>query len=213
MSMAYTMPRSGGIYVDLDYDSYKCMEDYLKKQAGPGSVAFLGRSPQWAAHTGKSTLLFHSLPNSFMASTPGHPFWNAVMARSRHIWYNSTEKHWNGRRIQTHIETVTGPINQYHAYVEYKAGSQAAEDKIIVIPAELVNPCAWYVTEGEDVSQRLPVMVQAGQGFDIAASRKRFNTGVAYACTYHACSWGSDYLEVQDGETVTQFRVGDSFQE
>lgn len=56
-------------------------------------------------------------------------------------------------------------------------------------------------------------MVQAGKAFDLEVARKRYNDGVAYACTYHACTWGMNWLEAEEGEEPKDLRPGGSFEE
>lgn len=135
------------------------------------------------------------------------------MARTRHIWFDSKEILWNGRTKQTYVEAVTGSECQNHAWEQYAASPQAAEDKVIEVPAEPAAPFAWYVAKGEDVSQRPLCMVQAGQSFDLEAARARFDKGIAFACTYHACTWGSDYLDIEGGQVPKDLRPGGSFEE
>ena len=57
----------GGVYVDLDFESIRPMDDYLR-----GKKVVLGRM-------GSDPKFRHSIPNAFMASVPGHPFWIKVL--------------------------------------------------------------------------------------------------------------------------------------
>jgi mannosyltransferase OCH1-like enzyme len=57
----------GGVYVDLDFESIRPMDEYLK-----GKQLVLGRM-------GNKTSFKHSIPNAAMASVPGHPFWIKVL--------------------------------------------------------------------------------------------------------------------------------------
>ena len=57
----------GGVYVDLDFESINPMGGYLK-----GKQLVLGRM-------GSDVHFYHSIPNAFMASVPGHPFWIKVL--------------------------------------------------------------------------------------------------------------------------------------
>lgn len=57
----------GGVYVDLDFESIKPMDDYLNgKQLVLGVMGPDKNRP-------------HSIPNAFMASRPRHPFWIKVL--------------------------------------------------------------------------------------------------------------------------------------
>lgn len=68
------MSNSGGIYVDLDYDSYTSLVPYLQANASHASVAMLARGPQWDENLCNDGILKHILANAFMASTPAHSF-------------------------------------------------------------------------------------------------------------------------------------------
>jgi mannosyltransferase OCH1-like enzyme len=57
----------GGVYADLDFESIRPMDKYLK-----GKQLVLGRM-------GDNAFIDHSIPNAFMASIPGHPFWIKVL--------------------------------------------------------------------------------------------------------------------------------------
>ena len=57
----------GGVYADLDFESIKPMDDYLKDKQ-----LVLGRM-------GHDNNFEHSIPNAVMASIPGHPFWLQVL--------------------------------------------------------------------------------------------------------------------------------------
>ncbi len=57
----------GGVYVDLDFESIRPMDQYLE-----GKLLVLGRM-------GNESTFRHSIPNAFMASVPGHTFWIKVL--------------------------------------------------------------------------------------------------------------------------------------
>lgn len=59
----------GGVYTDLDFESIRPMDEYLK-----GKRLVLGRM-------GNNTNFRHSIPNAVMASVPGHPFWIELLER------------------------------------------------------------------------------------------------------------------------------------
>jgi mannosyltransferase OCH1-like enzyme len=59
--------RFGGVYADMDFESIRPMDEYLK-----GKQLILGRM-------GDDHNFGHSIPNALMASIPGHPFWIKVL--------------------------------------------------------------------------------------------------------------------------------------
>ena len=201
---------SGGIYVDLDYDSYKSLAPYLTEHAAGQHVAVLARAPLPIDEGNVE----HTLQNDLLASSPGHPFWEAVMAEVHDIWYHSTEEVLEGVSIRRKVEYVTGPAFQYRAWQKYMAGPLAGTHRLVEIPAKYAHPFAWYRTQEDGQGIELfPCMDEARKEFSLEDARKRFNTGIAYACTYHACSWGSTYLEAKEGEPIVNLRPGWCFPE
>ena len=59
----------GGVYVDLDFESIRPMDQYLE-----GKQLILGRM-------GNDIDWEHSIPNALLASVPGHPFWINVLGQ------------------------------------------------------------------------------------------------------------------------------------
>ncbi len=62
MRLVY-MYHYGGVYVDMDFESVKALDQLLE-----GSSLILARM-------GTDLIFEDSLPNAFMASAKGHPFW------------------------------------------------------------------------------------------------------------------------------------------
>ena len=94
------------------------------------------------------------------------------------------------------------------------AGPDVEKHKLLEIPAKYAHPFAWYKTKEEEENglEPFPCMDEVKRDFDLKQARERFNDGVAYAATYHACSWGSTYLDSKEGEIVN-LRPGWSFPE
>lgn len=152
--------RYGGVYVDLDFESLKPLDGLLDR----GKV-LLGTQ-------GVNSPPEHSIPNSFMASAPGHPFWMFCFARmlSAHI----------GIPIGSYVETTTGPIMLKQALDEYR---RSQDDKdIIVLPQEYVFPIVW-----SDPATHYRDCNWGASNFSSAACHSHFEN--AYAVTYWAHGW------------------------
>ena len=181
--------------MDLDFDSYKPLTPFMQQHAGKTrEIAFVGRGSLEGINptTGKSVgILENSMPNAFMASTRGHPFWERPLHYAKKVWYESSELREDGKRsIQTHIECVTGPMALYNSANAYNAEKTAEDPAIFEISPKYIYPLMWYQTSTD--GERMLCMVQAKDTFDLEATRKRYNDGVAYACTYWAASWKPD---------------------
>jgi mannosyltransferase OCH1-like enzyme len=95
----------GGVYVDLDFESLRPIDEYLK-----GKQLVLGRM-------GYYPNFVHSIPNAVMASVPGHPFWVDVL-NYIHI---HRKRHWGA-------ELLTGPAMLFKLY-----GWNSHKDYIITL--------------------------------------------------------------------------------
>jgi len=83
----------GGVYVDLDSESIRPIDEYLK-----GKQLVLGRM-------GDNPNFEHSIPNAAMASVPGHPFWVEVL----NYIYVYRNMNWGA-------ELLTGPAMLFYVY-------------------------------------------------------------------------------------------------
>jgi mannosyltransferase OCH1-like enzyme len=83
----------GGVYVDLDSESIRPMDEYLK-----GKQLVLGRMRT-------TDNAEHAIPNAFMASRPHHPFWVEVL----NYIYIHRKKNWGA-------EKLTGPVMLLRVY-------------------------------------------------------------------------------------------------
>lgn len=63
---------TGGMYVDLDTECMASMEPYFSARRAPGVYLAAMATIDKDRH--------HSVPNAWMASSPGHPFWLLMMA-------------------------------------------------------------------------------------------------------------------------------------
>jgi len=94
----------GGLYADLDMDPLRTTDELLEsldlKSDKP--LVILG-------HMGDDFAYAHNVPNAWMISTPGHPFWLFCISKMLQL----TTQGYNG------AEQLTGPVMLYAALQEY----------------------------------------------------------------------------------------------
>ncbi|KAH7020758.1 uncharacterized protein B0I36DRAFT_252631 [Microdochium trichocladiopsis] len=148
----------GGVYADLDTDCLRPTEDMLdvygidrvgehqtlntQLAAPESSTAVFGRM-------GSDFNFEHHLPNAWMASTPGHPFFllpiesiKAEVDRSQRplagYWYD-----WPS------AEQMTGPIALRESIIQYAArqkdgsSSNGVPERIVLLPQQWAYPFNW----------------------------------------------------------------------
>eukprot|EP01135_Chromosphaera_perkinsii_P001167 Nk52_evm6s160 gene=Nk52_evmTU6s160 len=104
----------GGVYADFDFELLRSLEEY--DLINENNIVVLGTQ-------GFYTEWDHSIPNAFMMSTPGHPFWafciNMAMDRGLDLQQklNSGEKKNNQEEVEA--EYYTGPRLLHHCVKEY----------------------------------------------------------------------------------------------
>ncbi|KAI8609440.1 nucleotide-diphospho-sugar transferase [Chytriomyces sp. MP71] len=115
-SRLFYMHQYGGVYADLDFECLKPLDPLLKSHA-----AVLG-----SMTTGSSFFMrVHALPNAFMASRPGHPFW---LSCARRIMRGRNQM-WGGT-----VEQRTGPVMLYRCLKGYQRTSGWSVDPVWVTP-------------------------------------------------------------------------------
>lgn len=179
------MFKYGGIYVDLDMISVKPLTDILAKQNGSVVLGWMGRDFDFE----------HSIPNAFLASPPGHPFWLLCISLI------SANANLPGR---SKPEARTGPIMLYEAVSAYASlyGPQIPPrpDKDIAAPDEprgvsiltpgMIYPYSWR----ERLSADMHDCWVANPTYEEEKCIERYPE--AYTITYWSHSWGGDgYLE------------------
>lgn len=156
--------RYGGVYADLDFESLKPLDPLLEE-----AQVVLGT-------LGKNSPPEHSVPNSFMASTPGHPFWMFCFAKmlSANL----------ANRVGSYVETVTGPIMLKQALDEYRQrqDESANDDNVVVLPQNLIYPIVW-----SDPATHYPDCNWGASNFSSEACHSHFED--AYTVTYWAHGW------------------------
>ena len=158
--------RYGGVYVDLDFESLKPLDALLED--GQVLLGTLGRKSPAE----------HSIPNSFMASAPGHPFWMFCFAKML-----SADL---ANRVGSFVETVTGPIMLKQALDEYRRRQEqdrvTHDGDVVVLPQELVYPIVW-----SDPMTHYPDCNWGASDFSSDACHRHFED--AYAVTYWTHGW------------------------
>lgn len=114
------MHRYGGVYVDLDFICLKDLTPLLQ-----GYEIVLGRlSPD---------NYYYQIPNAFLASRAGHPFWLSVARDAR-----------DAPPHERSVEAHTGPFRLQWAYYRYRP------EKAVVYGDEVIYPLDWIHFTGWD---------------------------------------------------------------
>ncbi|KAL6407161.1 glycosyltransferase family 32 protein [Ilyonectria robusta] len=143
------MYQFGGVYADLDTECLRSTVDGLEDYSIPFSngvndtstgtedaikIALFGRM-------GTDQTYEQSIPNAWMAASPGHPFFlralefaHAELEKSKSFLRNFWHKTPNA-------EHMTGPIALRKTIIAYGASSE--EDEIVLLPGRLVYPYNW----------------------------------------------------------------------
>ncbi|XJO74375.1 hypothetical protein BDV3_005201 [Batrachochytrium dendrobatidis] len=165
------MYKYGGFYADLDLECLKSHTPIAKK--GGVVVPLMSRDYNFV----------HNIPNPWMGSIPGHPFWLFLLKKIK------------DRPITTSVELLTGPIVLYEALKEFD--QQVLNESIppiTYIAPEWILPYDWHNMKG--------------LGHICSAQSERFNpieckknadpNNQAFAFTYWSHSWGSNGTALMD---------------
>jgi len=126
----FIMHHHGGVYVDLDFEALRPLDNLLT-----GEELVLGWEPE--AHVVKDPAVrsrrFTSiLGNAFLASRPGHPFWEAVFEGL--VSY----------REQPHVLDATGPFLLTRIHLDYPDPSQ-----LMIVSSDILYPITkWAAWKG-----------------------------------------------------------------
>jgi hypothetical protein len=115
----------GGVYADLDMESLKPIDPVLK-----GKDAVLG-------YMGEPDGFKHNIPNAWMASRPGHPFWLLVL------------KHIQNVDKQREVEAITGPIALKHCVEKlWQPMNGTSSGNVTVLDTAFIYPFDWSRSKG-----------------------------------------------------------------
>ncbi|KAI9190827.1 nucleotide-diphospho-sugar transferase, partial [Polychytrium aggregatum] len=123
------MYKYGGVYADLDMECLRAMDAPYDK----GKLSLVDRGPALLSFLGKDMDFKHSIPNAWMASAPGHPFWMVVIneimkGRKRGVWV---------------AEEATGPIMLRTAWMIYSNYTSGETEQLVTLASEYIFPYNW----------------------------------------------------------------------
>ncbi|KAI9208643.1 nucleotide-diphospho-sugar transferase [Polychytrium aggregatum] len=103
-SRYFYMYKYGGVYADLDMECLRAMDAPVVE----GGPALIERGSALISFMGLDTQFEHSLPNAWMASAPGHPFWMFVV--------NEIMRAFRRSDANTTAEELAGPVVLFRTY-------------------------------------------------------------------------------------------------
>ena len=214
------------VYIDLDmeclrstdsllesYNMSSAAHDQVSPSASLGETALSGRKAL-LGRMGSDEKYVHSIPNAWMLSTPGHPFWLLPL--------ESIPKTLGGK---TFPEQLTGPIALFREVMRYHSlhgkGSQPRIDEhyakspwkdlfagsgnqsqadLVILPSWEIYPYSWW-TEGGNYRE---VCALGQTTFD--AERCKYLLAVdrwgSHAVTYWSHSWDTVEGEAHSEEAM-----------
>ncbi|KAI9199485.1 nucleotide-diphospho-sugar transferase, partial [Polychytrium aggregatum] len=122
------MYQYGGVYADLDMECLRAMDAPVDE----GEPALIDRGAALIGRMGHNTRFEHSLPNAWMASSPGHPFWLVVV--------NLIVKNL-GTPEGDSAEKLTGPVALYKAWAQFS--HRLFHEDFVVLPHGYIYPYDW----------------------------------------------------------------------
>lgn len=162
------MHKLGGVYADLDVECLKPMDELTSC----GGLIMPLMSDEYGFE--------HNVPNAWLASSPGHPFWIDML--------KSIQASSKGGDAGS-VESITGPVRLYHSLARYRQlpGEHAP---IIYAKEGLIFPFDWHrsVKFAEFCSAQLDSFDDAACKAEIALVYPN-----AYSITYWSHSWGDDH--------------------
>lgn len=153
----------GGMYADLDFEPLRSLEALLWDKRGV-VVGQMGSNASFA----------HSIPNAWMASPPGHPFWRLCVHEAVREWLKGEYEL---------AEAVGGPIQLTRLARQWRGGPRQQE--LAILPPGLLYPLDWNADSRDAHPECWPN--HAARMFDPDACKALFPE--AYAITYWTHSW------------------------
>ncbi|KAI9345624.1 nucleotide-diphospho-sugar transferase [Obelidium mucronatum] len=173
-SRIFYLHKYGGIYADLDVVSLRPIAPFID-----GHELILGNmrteaKPLFPFSQGAWNYL-HGLPNAWMASRPGHPFW-LLCAKLMMEYTNDMT-----------VEELTGPVMIWRALTEYIRLGWHKENSVYIADSRFVFPYSWTWPSGErehSVCSKQRATFNASKCLDMVDPH-----GEAFTITYWSHSW------------------------
>ncbi|KAJ3066252.1 hypothetical protein HK102_007700, partial [Quaeritorhiza haematococci] len=138
----------------------------------------------------------HSVPNAWMASRPGHPFWlyciKYMMEKMRYIEENDVD------RSQWGAEALTGPGMLHHVYVQYmnERKGPLKRDPVYMLSSDVIFPYDW-----DHNRDHTGICSSQATSFNAEECKKQFvRRGSTFAISYWSHSWGKEGNALLDEE-------------
>ncbi|KAI8892255.1 nucleotide-diphospho-sugar transferase [Globomyces pollinis-pini] len=166
------MYKYGGVYADLDV---VCLRSHEPLVPIGGAIVPLMRNMPFEGEGWKDE---HDIPNAWMASEPGHPFWLYLL------------KHINSKDNNGQTEALSGPIVEWYALQEFEKTNTDPEAIINYIAPGLIFPFDWRIWD-----HRRELCYAQSPQFNISACNSNYDLSKAFTITYWSHSWGDgDHL-------------------
>ena len=169
------MHRYGGVYIDADLECLRPVDVLLAASAPTVFVARMGNDASYS----------NSVPNAFLASTPGHPFWLGPLDYVRQnidaLDPNLPAQFRGGEANGP--EELTGPVPLWRAV---NAFEPTASPRLVVLPPSAIFPYSHH-----NFSDTPAYCVCSAQSATLDPPRCKALYPDAYAISYWSQSWGS----------------------
>lgn len=165
------MYKFGGLYADMDFRALKPMESLLK---GTGHKAVVGRlsdEHEWA----------QNIPNAWMASSPGHPFWMFCLME---IAKGSSLLQCEGEACTRDyiVERTTGPWMLWRSVRYFQTYADPKDGSLTILEPKVVYPINWNAP--------YPDVCKDDEGWNETACYQQFPD--SHAITYWSHGWGDN---------------------
>ncbi len=167
------MYKFGGFYADLDVE---CLSSHTPLAlCGSILLPLMGSDYKYP----------HNVPNAWMASVPGHPFWIFVL--------REIVKYWSDKEVQLrpYVEAVAGPCRLFEAASLYaqKFSGILSSMPIRYVDEGLIFPYDWHHKYSN------PLISEKCGGSKSSSNdsecKQLLGVSKAYSITYWSHTWGS----------------------
>ncbi|KAJ2992387.1 hypothetical protein HDV02_003088 [Globomyces sp. JEL0801] len=163
------MYKYGGVYADLDV---VCLQPHDPLVELGGAIVPLMRNLPFPEESWKEE---HDIPNAWMASSPGHPFWLYLL------------HHINNINNEGGTEALSGPIVEYWVLHKFEKENIDPTGIINYMPPGTIFPFDWRI-----ISDATGYCYAPSNEFNATLCNAKFDLTKAYSITYWSHSWGGD---------------------